>query len=154
MDSSSTDRIEKRIRLAAPRSRVWRALSDSQEFGEWFQVRFEQPFRAGATLVGRITFPGYEHLPMTIVIERVVPERLFSYRWHPNAHDLSHDYSAEPMTLVEFTLEDAGAGTELTVVESGFDALPLARRAAALKANAAGWAAQVTRIRDHVLARP
>lgn len=154
MTAATTDRIEKRIHLASPRSRVWRALTDSTEFGAWFKIRFEQPFRAGAALPGRMAFPGYEHLTITFVVDQLVPERLFSYRWHPHAIDATRDYSSEPMTLVEFTLEDSGTGTELTVVESGFDAIPLDRRAAALKGNSEGWSIQVTRIRDYVLANP
>ena len=154
MSTATTDRIEKRIHLTATRSRVWRALTDSQEFGTWFKVRFREPFRAGATLSGQLTFSRYEHLTITIVVEQLVPERLFSYRWHPHAIDTARDYSSEPMTLVEFTLKDAGTGTELTVVESGFDGIPIDRRAAALRGNDEGWSIQVTRIRDHVLAHP
>ncbi len=154
MVTSLTDRIDKRIRLASPRSRVWRALTDSAEFGAWFKVRFAQPFRAGATLRGQITSPGYEHLVTTFVVAELVPERRFSYHWHPHAIDPARDYSSEPMTLVEFTLEDAGTGTELTVVESGFDGIPLDRRAAALTGNSEGWSIQVTRIRDYLFGNP
>lgn len=151
---TSTDRIEKRIHLDAPRSRVWRALTDSKEFGAWFQVRFDAPFRAGATLKGQLTFPRFEHVSVAFVIQDIVPEKLFSYRWHPHAIDPAHDYSSEPMTLVEFHLADAGTGTALTVVESGFDGIPIERRLTALKGNEEGWTIQVTRIRDYVLAHP
>lgn len=154
MAATTTDRIEKRIHLAAPRARVWRALTDSTEFGTWFNIRFQQPFRVGAALSGRMAFPGYEHLTVTFVVEQLVPERLFSYRWHPHAIEAARDYSAEPMTLVEFSLTDAGTGTELTVVESGFDGIPIERRAAALRGNDEGWSMQVTRIRDYLLANP
>jgi len=154
MTATTTDRIEKHLHLASPRSRVWRALTDSTEFGRWFQIRFQEPFRVGAALSGRITFPGYEHLAVTFVVAKLVPERLFAYRWHPHAIDAARDYSSEPMTLVEFTLKDAGSDTDLTVVESGFDGIPIDRRAAARKGNDEGWSIQVNRIRDFVLAHP
>lgn len=154
MSTATTDRIEKRIHLAAPRSRVWRALTDSGEFGTWFKIRFQQPFRVGATLSGQVAFPEYEHLTVTFAVDQLVPELYFSYRWHPHAIDTARDYSSEPMTLVEFTLKDVGTGTELTVVESGFDGIPIDRRATALRGNDEGWSIQVARIRDHVLANP
>jgi uncharacterized protein YndB with AHSA1/START domain len=126
---SDTDRIEKQVVLRAPRSRVWRALTDADEFGTWFRAKLENPFREGTIVRGRITYPGYEHLKMELHIERMEPERLFSLRWHPYAVDPDHDYSGEPMTLVEFKLEAAeGGGTLLTIVESGFDQLPPGRR--------------------------
>ncbi len=115
----STDRIEKSIVMRAPRSRVWRALTSSQEFGEWFGARLDGAFAPGAKVAGRITTKGYDHLQMEIVIERVEPEHLFSYRWHPYAVDPDLDYSSEPMTLVEFQLHDVPEGTRLSVVESG-----------------------------------
>jgi uncharacterized protein YndB with AHSA1/START domain len=146
MSTTTTDRIEKQIVLRAPRSRVWRALTDSKEFGAWFQSVFTEPFHPGARVKGRITYPGYEHLTMEIVIEAMEPERLFSYRWHPNAVDPAMDYSKESMTLVEFTLEDAEGGTRLRVVESGFDKIPIERRAEALKSNDGGWAEQMKSI--------
>src|SRR2546422_7558893 len=100
MSTTTTDRIEKHILLHAPRARVWRAVTDSKEFGAWFQAAFTEPFRPGSRLKGRITYPGYEHLVMDFVIEKMEPERLFSYRWHPNAVDPKMDYSKEPMKLV------------------------------------------------------
>ena len=103
--ASTTDRIEKQITLRAPQSRVWRALTDRHEFGEWFRVRLESPMKLGAKVKGQITHPGYEHVTMEIVIERIEPEKLFAYRWHPYAIDPKIDYSAEPTTLVEFRLE-------------------------------------------------
>src|SRR5258708_11089428 len=124
---STTDRIEKTIVLKAPRARVWRALTDHEEFGAWFRVNLESPFREGATVRGRITYPGFEHATMEVVVERIEPERLFSYRWHPYAVDPSVDYSPEPTTLVEFRLDEAEGGTVLTIVESGFGQIPLAR---------------------------
>ncbi len=147
----STDRIEKRIVLRAPRARVWRALSNAQEFGSWFGVDFHgASFAAGATVHGRITYPGYEHLTMEIAIDRMEPERLFSYRWHPYAVDPQVDYSKEPTTLVVFELQDAPEGTLLTVVESGFDRIPAHRRAEAWRMNDQGWAQQVANIESHV----
>ncbi len=154
MSTTITDRIEKEVRLRAPRSRVWRALTDSKEFGAWFQSAFSEPFRAGARIKGRITYPGYEHLAIEIVIEKMEPERLFSYRWHPNAVEPNMDYSKEPMTLVEFTLEEAEGGTLLKVVESGFDAIPIARRAEALKGNEGGWTIQMTAIESYLRQNP
>jgi uncharacterized protein YndB with AHSA1/START domain len=143
-----TDRIEKTVILKAPRSRIWRALSHAKEFGEWFKVALDTEFTPGATIHGTITYPGYEGLKMEMVIDRMEPERLFSYRWHPG--DPQVDYSAEPMTLVEFTLEDVPGGTRLTIVESGFDKIPLARRAEAFRMNEDGWTEQIENIRRHV----
>jgi uncharacterized protein YndB with AHSA1/START domain len=154
MSTTTTDRIEKEILLKAPRSRVWRAITDSKEFGAWFQVRFTEPFRPGARLKGQITYPGYEHLVAEVVIEKMEPERLFSLRWHPNAVDPRADYSKEPMTLVEFTLEEAEGGTRLRLVESGFDGIPLSRRAEALKSNEEGWAIQMKQIESYLRQNP
>ena len=149
----STDRIEKTIILKAPRSRVWRAIARAEEFGTWFGVKLDGEFSPGEKVSGRITIPGYEHVVMEITIERVDPERLFSYRWHPYAIDPKVDYSGEPTTLVEFHLEDAPAGgTKLTVTESGFDRIPLARRAEAFRMNDHGWGAQLRNIERHVAA--
>ncbi|HEY3120966.1 MAG TPA: SRPBCC family protein [Vicinamibacteria bacterium] len=148
----STDRIEKKVVLRAPRSRVWRAIADEKEFGAWFGVRLEGAFAPGKRLKGQITVPGYEHVTMDITVERVDPERLFSYRWHPYAVDPGVDYSAEPTTLVEFRLEDVAGGTELSVVESGFDRIPVARRAEAFRMNEGGWAEQMKNIERHVAA--
>src|SRR5262245_43372235 len=118
METSSTDRIEKEILLRAPRSRVWRALTEAAEFGAWFGVKLTGRFAAGEPMEGTITHPGYEHLTMRLMVERIEPEQLFSFRWHPYAVDPKVDYSSEPTTLVEFRLEDAKEGTRLTVVES------------------------------------
>jgi len=154
MDATVTDRIEKEILLRAPRSRVWRALTDSKEFGTWFQSVFTAPFQPGARLEGRVTYPGYEHVVFDIVIEKMEPERLFSYRWHPNTVEPNLDYSKEPMTLVEFTLEEVEGGTLLRVAESGFDGIPIARRAESLKANDGGWAEQMTAIEGYLRRNP
>lgn len=147
----STDRIEKNIVLRAPRSRVWRALADADEFGTWFGVKLEaRKFAPGARVQGQITVPGYEHVIMDITVEQVDPERLFSYRWHPYAVEPGVDYSSEPTTLVEFRLDEVVGGTQLTVVESGFDRIPLARRAEAFRMNSQGWAEQMKNIERHV----
>jgi uncharacterized protein YndB with AHSA1/START domain len=148
--STSTDRIEKKIHLKAPRSRVWRAVSDSGEFGEWFRVKLDGPFVAGATVHGHVLHPGFEHLKFEMVIDQVEPQRLLAYRWHPYAIDPKVDYSQEPMTLVELRLEEAAGGTELTITESGFDRIPAARRAEAFRMNDGGWAQQVANIERHV----
>lgn len=150
MSTGSTDRIEKSIELRVPRSRVWRALTDAQEFGTWFGVRMEGAFLPGARLRGRITHPGYEHVVMDIQIERMEPERHFSWRWHPHAVEPGVDYSKEEPTLVVFDLVDIPGGTRLTVVESGFDKVPLARRAEAYRMNNGGWEEQLRRIQRHV----
>jgi uncharacterized protein YndB with AHSA1/START domain len=147
---TTTDRIEKTITLRAPRSRVWRALTVAEEFGEWFRVKLEGPFVEGATVRGRITHPAYEHLTMEIKVERLDPERYFAYRWHPYAIDPGVDYSKEPTTLVEFRLEDAAGGTVLTLTESGFDRIPLSRRAEAFRMNDNGWSEQLKNIERHV----
>ena len=150
MSTAVTDRIEKRVVLRAPVSRVWRALTDAGEFGTWFGARMQGSFAEGATARGPIAHPGYEHLTMEFVVERIEPERYFSFRWHPYAVDPKVDYSGEPMTLVEFQLEAAPEGTLLTIVESGFDRIPLARRAEAFRMNEGGWTAQAKNIERHV----
>ena len=150
MSTIIPDRIEKRAVLRATRARVWRALTDAGEFGKWFGVSLEGPFTEGATVRGRITHPGYEHLTMEVVVERMEPERYFSFRWHPGAIDPKIDYSQEPKTLVEFRLEEAAEGTILTIVESGFDRIPLARRAEAFRLNDGGWTEQLRNIERHV----
>ena len=146
----NTDRIEKSIVLRAPRGRVWRAISDAQEFGNWFGVKLEGPFKAGGRVKGQITVPGYEHVVMDVTVERIEPERLFSFRWHPYAIDPKVDYSQEPTTLVELRLDEAEGGTKLTVVESGFDQIPAARRAEAFRMNERGWEGQLKNIERHV----
>ncbi|MCW5890705.1 MAG: SRPBCC family protein [bacterium] len=147
---SDTDRIEKSVVLRAPRARVWRALSNAEEFGTWFRVKMHGPFVAGTAVRGNITYPGYEHVVMEVHVERMEPERLFSYRWHPYAIDPAVDYTAEPTTLVEFRLEDAPGGTRLTVIESGFDRIPAGRRAEAFRMNEGGWSEQVQNLSRHV----
>ena len=147
---SATDRIEKRVVLRAPQERVWRAISDPAEFGSWFGVEIDGSFAPGAKLTGRMKptkFDAdiakiqekYTGMEMAIYVEEVEPMRLFSFRWHPFALDNTVDYSKEPMTLVTFTLEPVEDGTRLTIVESGFDAIPIERRADAFEANDEGW---------------
>jgi uncharacterized protein YndB with AHSA1/START domain len=145
------DRIEKQIVLRAPRSRVWRALTDAEEFSAWFGVRIQGGFQIGKPSSGQITHPGYEHVTMTAYIERIEPQTLFSYRWHPHAVERGVDYSAEPTTLVEFRLEEVPEGTLLKVTESGFSRIPAARRAKAFQMNEGGWPEQLKNIERHVL---
>lgn len=144
------DRIEKSIELNAPIERVWRALTDHNEFGAWFRVNLEGPFTPGGTARGHITHPGYEHVRWEAEIQQVEAPSLFSFTWHPYAVDPEVDYSGEAPTLVEFRLEPTAKGTRLTVVESGFDALPSRRRPDALRMNERGWGAQMTNIQAHV----
>jgi uncharacterized protein YndB with AHSA1/START domain len=148
--ATSTDRIQKEIVLRAPRSRVWKAITDAQEFGKWFGVKLEGPFIQGKTSHGQITYPGYEHLELEAVVQKIEPETLFSFTWHPNAHDPKVDYSKEPATLVEFRLEEVPGGTRLRVTESGFDKVPITRRAEAFERNSQGWAGQMKNIARHV----
>lgn len=149
--NTSTDRIERKVLINAPRARVWRAVSNASEFGDWFGVDFKgKTFVAGKHVQGKITYPGYEHLTMDVLIERIVPEQLLSWRWHPAAIDPKVDYSQEPTTLVEFELKDADGGTLLMVVESGLDKIPLARRADVFRMNSSGWDQQMENVKKHV----
>jgi uncharacterized protein YndB with AHSA1/START domain len=149
--NASIDRIERKVLIKATRSRVWRALSDAGEFGDWFGVNFKgKTFIAGKHVQGKITYPGFEHLDMDVLIERIVPEQLLSWRWHPAAIDPKVDYSQEPTTLVVFELQEVDGGTMLTVVESGLDKIPLARRADVFRMNSSGWDVQVENIKKHV----
>ncbi len=144
------DRIEKSIELAAPLTRVWQALTDSRQFGEWFRVSFEGPFVVGESVAGQLTFPGYEHLRMEVKVKAIEPEVYFSYTWHPYAVDPKVDYTQETPTLVEFRLEAAGSGTLLKVTESGFDRIPAGRRAEAFRMNTGGWAQQMKSVEAYV----
>jgi|SRR5580693_6302759 uncharacterized protein YndB with AHSA1/START domain len=161
----STDRIEKRVLLRAPRKRVWRALADSKEFGHWFGMKFDGPFTPGAVMRGVISpskvnaevakaQKAHEGVAFDITIEKIEPERLFSFRWHPGAVEPAMDYSAEPTTLVEFVLEETAEGVLLTVRETGFDRIPLARRAKAFTANEGGWTIMVTVIEEYLALTP
>jgi uncharacterized protein YndB with AHSA1/START domain len=157
----STDRIEKKILLRAPRKRVWRALTDSKEFGSWFGMKFDGPFVPGAKMRGVIVpttvnaevakaQKEYEGLPFEITVEQMDPERLFSFRWHPHAIERDVDYSHEPTTLIVFLLEEVPDGIMLTVTESGFDRIPIARRAKAFTANEQGWGMVVKLIEEYL----
>jgi uncharacterized protein YndB with AHSA1/START domain len=142
--------IEKSIQLKASASRVWRALTDYKEFGQWFRVDLDGPFLAGQATRGQMTYPGYEHVKMRMDIQEIVPESLFSFKWHPYAIDPDKDYSEEELTLVTFRLKPAGEETLLTVTESGFETVPADRRAEAFRMNEQGWTEQVENIRKHV----
>jgi uncharacterized protein YndB with AHSA1/START domain len=158
----STDRIEKSIFLRAPQERVWRAVSNANAFGSWFGMEFDGAFAAGKELRGRIVpttadpqvakmQEKYRGMPVAIYVEEITPMRTFSYRWHPFAIDSDVDYSHEPMTLVTFTLEAADGGTNLTITETGFDSIPVARRADAFEANEEGWGKQMILIEKYLL---
>ena len=142
--------IEKRIELRAPLSRVWRALTDYREFGEWFRVKLDGPFVAGQVSRGQITYPGYEHIRWEAVVQKIEPERLFSFTWHPYAVNPKIDYSKETPTLVEFRLEQTKTGTLLLLTESGFDKIPGDRRLEAFRMNDGGWTQQMKNIEKHV----
>lgn len=145
------DRIEKEVLIKAAPERVWRAITDSKEFGEWFEADFfGQPFVAGQRVKGKITTLGYSDFDMDILVERMEPPRLFSYRWHPYDGDREADRSHEPTTLVEFILEPAGEGTRLRIVESGFAAIPPDKWERAYRGNEEGWAEQAERVRKYV----
>jgi uncharacterized protein YndB with AHSA1/START domain len=144
------NRIEKRIELKAPISRVWRALTDYREFGEWFRVKLDGPFVPGQVSRGQVTYPGYEHLRWEAVVQKMEPERVFSFTWHPYAVDTKIDYSKETPTLVEFSLQKTASGTLLLLTESGFDKIPAERRLEAFRMNDGGWAEQMKNIEKHV----
>ena len=146
----TTDRIEKSVLVRAPRAKVWQALSDVDAFGEWFDVKLNEPFKPGAQVRGKVTLPGYENLPFEMTIERMEPEHHLSWRWHPYAINPQLDYSSEPTTLVTFELEEVPGGTRVHVVESGFDAIPDSRRQEAYQANEKGWAMQMENINRYV----
>jgi uncharacterized protein YndB with AHSA1/START domain len=150
--ASDTDRIERSIVINAPLERVWRAVANAEEFGTWFGVNLKgMSFAPGQRTRGHITHPGYEHIWFDVAVERVDPQELLSFRWHPFAIDPAVDYSNEEPTLVTFTLRDApGKGTLLTVVESGFDKVPPHRRLEAFRMNSQGWDAQMQNIARHL----
>ncbi|SFN07356.1 SRPBCC family protein [Dokdonella immobilis] len=145
-----TDRIEKQIDINAPVSRVWRALTDHVEFGEWFRVKLDGPFVVGEESTGHMTYPGYEHVQWHAVTRAIEPEHRLAFSWHPYAIEPGVDYSDEEPTLVEFFLEPIESGTRLRVIESGFDRIPAGRRPEALRMNTGGWEAQVKNIKQHV----
>lgn len=158
---TNTDRIEKKVLLRAPRERVWRAISDSKQFGSWFGVKFDAPFAPGARMIGKIVpttvdaevakrQKSYEGTAFEFAVDRVEPMRYFSFRWHPFAMDSGADYSKEPSTLVAFELEEVSDGIMLTITESGFNQIPLERRAKAFAANEEGWTAQAKLIEKYL----
>ena len=145
-----TDRIEKRIKLDAPIERVWRAVADHREFGRWFQVRLDQPFVPGEMSTGQMTYPGFEHLPWLARVEAVEEPHYLAFRWPPFYGEIEEDTSADPWTLVEFRLEPIATGTRLTLVESGFDALPEGRQGIAFRNNEGGWEEQMGNVKAYV----
>jgi len=154
----ATDRIEKRVELKAPVARVWKALTDYREFGEWFRVKLDGPFVVGEISRGHMTYPGYEHVKWEALVQKMEQERVFSFTWpHPKSfekRDAPVDYSAEPKTLVEFRLEKSATGTLLVLTESGFDKLPADRRDEALRRNDGGWTEQMKSIGNYVAKNP
>ncbi len=144
------DKIKKVVDLAAPVSRVWKAITDHEQFGEWFQVKLEGPFKAGELSLGQITYPGHEHIRWVAMIECMEPERLFSLSSHPHILDADTYRADEPATLVEFKLEPTDNGTRLTIIESGFSTLPEDVRADIFRGNSEGWAEQVKNITAYV----
>ena len=145
-------RFEKEILLKTPQPRVWQALTDTRQFGAWFQARIDTPFAVGQAATGQMLVPGFEHLKLHLTVERLQPERLFSFRWHPYVIEPGVDYSTEATTLVEFMLDAVGGDTLLTVAESGFDQLPAARQAEAYRMESRGWAQQLENIKAFVKA--
>ena len=148
--TTQTDRIEKQIVLKAPIERVWRALTDTGEFGSWFRVKLSGKFVPGQSIAGPVLHPGYEHVMWKVTVERLEPYRQFAWRWHPHAIDSNKDYSHEPSTLVLFELSEVPGGTLLKVTESGFDGIPLERRETAYRGNSEGWSIQMGNIERHV----
>jgi uncharacterized protein YndB with AHSA1/START domain len=146
-----TQMIERRLTLNLPISRVWEALTDSRQFGEWFGVRLEAPFRPQQAISGNITNPGYEHIQWQAVVQDMAPEHLFSFTWHPYAIDPAVDYSGESPTLVEFRLEEAKDGTQLLFRETGFEKLPDFRREEAFKMHEQGWTQQMQNITQYLM---
>jgi uncharacterized protein YndB with AHSA1/START domain len=149
--TATSDRIERTILLKAPRSRVWRALSNAEEFGDWFGVALKgESSTAGQRVRGHVTHRGYEHVVLEMSIEGMESESLLSWHWHPAAIEPSVDYSQEPTTLVVFDLQEVQGGTRLNIVESGFDGVPPARRLEAFRLNSGGWDGQIDNIAKHV----
>ncbi|AZC19710.1 MULTISPECIES: SRPBCC family protein [Pseudomonas] len=148
---NSSDRIERKVLLQASTSQVWAALSEAQSFGRWFGVTLAgQHFAPGQQARGAITYPGYEHLVLELQVQQMLPEELFSFRWHPYAVEPGHDYSSEPTTLVCFELDEHPEGTLLRVSESGFDAIPAERRLKAFRMNSRGWDEQMANIENYL----
>ncbi len=144
------NQIEKVVELAAPAARVWRAITDHKEFGEWFRVRLDNPFEVGAETTGKMTFPGHEHVEWVSVTEQMDPERLFAFSWHPSAIDPDTEYDKDAKVVVEFRLEPTENGTRLTITETGFQQFPEAKRLEALRSNTEGWDIQAKNVAAHV----
>jgi uncharacterized protein YndB with AHSA1/START domain len=142
--------IEKQVELKAPVSKVWRALTDYKQFGEWFGWKLETPFAPGKVASGILSCCGDEHQRYEMTVQKIEPESYFSYTWHPYAFDPAVDYSKEPTTLIEFRLQPKGAGTLLSVRESGFDKLPKHRLEEAFPRNEGGWGFQLENIQKYV----
>lgn len=147
--AQQTDSITRSIDIAAPVSRVWRALTDQHEFGQWFGVMLETPIALGQTVSGRVTYPGYEHLPFDFIVDRMEPEKLLVWRWQPGIDVRTLDDPDLIYTTVTFTLEPIPDGTRLTITETGFSALPPERYAEAFRLNTQGWDEQVGNIKRH-----
>jgi uncharacterized protein YndB with AHSA1/START domain len=150
MSQTDQDRIEKNVDLAAPVSRVWRAITDYKEFGQWFNVRLDGPFKVGATTTGNITYPGYEHMKWESLTERMEHERLFAFSWPPSAVDPDTTYDDDAKVVVEFRLQPIQNGTQLTIIESGFLQFPEAKRLEVLRSNKEGWDIQAKNVAAHV----
>lgn len=150
MTKVDQDRIEKTVDLKAPVSRVWQALTDHEEFGEWFRVRLDGPFEVGAKTTGRITYPGCEHMKWESVTEKMVHEQLFAFSWPPSAVDPDTEYDDEAKVIVEFRLQSTDQGTRLTITESGFQQFPESKRLEVLRSNTEGWDIQAKHIAAHV----
>ncbi len=144
------DRVEKVVDLAAPVARVWRALTDHNEFGEWFRVRLDNPFKVGATTTGVMTSPGHEHMNWVSVTEQMDHERLFAFSWPPSAIDPDTEYEKGAKVRVEFRLEPSESGTRLTITETGFQQFPETKRLEVLRSNVEGWDIQAKNIAAHV----
>ncbi len=150
MNKSDQDRIEKIVELEAPVSRVWRALTDHEEFGRWFRVSLDGPFAVGALTTGNITYPGFEHMKWESVTEQLVPERLFAFSWPPSAVDPDTEYDDGAKVTVEFRLQPTDTGTRLTITESGFLQFPESKRLEVLRSNQQGWDIQASNVAAHV----
>ena len=150
MNAADQDRIEKVVELAAPVSRVWRAITDHEEFGEWFRVRLDGPFEVGKMTTGNITFPGHEHVQWESLTEQLEPETLFVFSWPPSAVDPDTPYPDDAKVVVEFRLEPSDNGTRLTINESGFLQFPESKRLEVLRSNQEGWDIQADNIAAHV----
>lgn len=150
MNQSDEDRIEKIVDLAAPVSRVWRALTDHEEFGQWFRVRLDGPFEIGATTTGNITYPGYEHVKWVSVTECMEHERVFAFSWPPSAVDPDTLYDDNAKVVVEFRLQPIENGTRLTITETGFLQFPESKRLEVLRSNEEGWNIQARNVANYV----